>query len=78
MGGLGVHFRGIGLLEAEYVAGELDYHALHAEADSERRHVMLASPFDGVELAFDAALAESGSNHHSVEVFEVFPGVVFR
>ena len=70
MGGMGVHLGGVGIVEAEDVAGELDDHALHAEAYAECGHVVLAAPAECDELSVDAALAEAGSDDNAVEVAE--------
>ena len=75
IGCLGVHFGGVGVFEAEHVAGELDHHALHSEADAESRHVMLATPFQGGELTLDSALAEARGDDHAVHVAEFLVGV---
>ena len=50
---------GVGAFQAEAVARVLDYGALHAEADAEEGHAVLARPLDGCDLTFDPALAES-------------------
>ena len=63
----GVEFAGIGFLQAAYVAGELDAGGLHAEANSEIRHLLLARVADGVQHAIDSALAEAAGNQNSVE-----------
>ena len=67
MGGGGVEFAGVGVGEAADVAGELDAGGLHAEADSEIGDVVFAGVADGVEHAFDAALAEASGNEDAVE-----------
>ena len=77
MRGVVVHFGGVGVGESEHVSCKLDHHALHAQADAERGHVMLATPFQGHEFAFYATLAESGSYDHSVKTAKLHVGILF-
>ena len=58
-------------LEAADVACELDGGGLHAEADAEVRGARLAGVADGVEHAFDAALAEAAGDEDAVEAGEL-------
>ena len=71
VGGVGLHLRRVGFGEAEDVAGELDDHTLHSEADAEGGDVVLAAPFQGRVLSLDAALAETGGYDDAVEVAEL-------
>ena len=57
--------------EAADVARVLDAGGLHAEADAEVGDVGLAGVADGVEHAFDAALAEAAGDEDAVEAFEL-------
>ncbi len=75
VGRVGFHLGGVGVLEAYDVAGELDHHALHAQADAQAGDVVLASVFDGGELALDAALAEARGDQEAVHVFQLLGGV---
>ena len=71
VGGGGVELAGVGVLEPADVAGVLDAGGLHAEADAEVGDVVLAGVADGVEHAFDAALAEAAGDEDAVEAFEL-------
>ena len=57
-------------VQAADVAGVLDAGGLHAEADAEVGHAVLARIADGVEHAFDAALAEAAGNENAVETLQ--------
>ncbi len=72
MAGARIHLCGVGIFETHHVAGEFDHHALHAETDAEGGHVMLAAPFQGHELAFDASLAKAWGHDHAVKAAEFF------
>ena len=61
-----VELPGVSALHAADVARELDDGALHAEADAEIRHLVLAAILDGVYLALDAAHAESAGDNDAV------------
>ena len=58
----------VGAGQAELVAGELDGHDLHAEAQAEARDAVLAGVVGGRDLALDAPLAEPAGDHDAVEV----------
>ena len=61
-----IELGGVGVFEAAHVARELDHHRLHAQADAEVRHLVLAREADGVDHALDAALAESARDQNAV------------
>ena len=52
------------------VARRLDHGELHAEADAEERHVVLAGEAGGVDHALRAALAEAAGNEDAVDPVE--------
>src|SRR5262245_50672645 len=54
-----VELGGIGVLEPQHVATELDAGELHAEADAEVWNLVLARVAHRRDLALDAALAEA-------------------
>ena len=56
--------------ELAHVARELDDRELHAEADAEERHAVLARVADRVDLALDAAIAEAAGHEDRVDVRE--------
>ncbi len=57
--------------EAADVARELDAGGLHAEADAEVGRAVFARVADGVQHAFDAALAEAAGDEDAVEACEL-------
>ena len=63
-----VELAGVGAGQAQHVAGVLDGHHLHAEAQAEARDVVLAGVAGGGDLALDAALAEAAGDDDAVEV----------
>ena len=66
VGGLLVHLGAVGIGQAQHVAGKLDDHALHAQADAKGGHVVLTAPLEGHILALDAALPESRCHDDAV------------
>ena len=58
-------------VEAGHVAGELDHHALQAQAQAERRDLVGAGVVQRAELALDAADAEAAGHADRVDVAEV-------
>src|SRR5215469_18618846 len=71
-----IELGGVGVFEAADVAGELDAGGLHAETDSEVGGSSLAGEANGVEHAFDSALAEASGDEDSVEALELLDVVV--
>ena len=67
----GIELAGVGVFEAADVAGELDAGGLHAEADAEVGDLLFAGVADGVQHAFDAALAEAAGDEDAVEAFKL-------
>src|SRR5687767_4276284 len=63
---IGIEFGGVRAREPAHVAGKLDYQRLHAEADPEIRHLIFARVADGVQHAFDAALAKPARNQNGI------------
>src|SRR5438309_4293043 len=60
------------VIRAEGRARELDDHALHPHAETERRHTPLAAKARGLDLALDAAVAEAARDDDAVEPDERF------
>ena len=54
------------------VPGALDARHLHAEADSEERHLALAGEADAGDLPFAAALAEPAGDEDRVQRLQLF------
>ena len=75
--GLGVELGGRSRLDAGDVARVLDDHALHAEAQAQRRDAVLAGEAQRTELALDAADAEASGHADRVEAFESLCGAGF-
>src|SRR5438067_9704905 len=73
---LRVELGGVRAGEAADVAGELDHRALHAEADAEVRHALLARVPYGLDLPLDATVAEAAGHQDAVDVGEVARGAL--
>ena len=67
---LGVHLGAVGIGHAQHVAGKLNDHALHAQADSEGWHVVFAAPLQCHKLALNATLTKARSHNHAIESAE--------
>ena len=57
-----IEFAGIGVRQPADIARKLNAGRLHAKANAEVRNLVLARVTDGLEHAFDAALAEAAGN----------------
>src|SRR5262249_5625273 len=57
---------GVGLRQADRVAGDLDDGALKPQADAEEGDLPFAGEADGLDLAADAAVAEAARHQHPV------------
>ncbi len=60
----------MGAGHAGHVAGELDDGQLHAEADAEVRHLVLAGIADRRDLAFGAAPAEAAGHQNGIHALQ--------
>ena len=67
VGGGRLELGGVGAVEPAHVARVLDDRALHAEADAEVRHALLAGVADRLDLPLDAAVAEAPRHQDPVE-----------
>ncbi len=67
---LGVELGRVGALHVADVAGVVDDRHLHAEADAEERHLLLAGVATGRDLALDPALAEAAGDEDAVGILE--------
>src|SRR6476646_12028570 len=63
-------FRGIGVFDSAQVTRGFHDRHLHAEADSEIRHVPFARELCRLDLPFGAALSEPAGYKNAVNVFE--------
>ncbi len=63
------------ILKAEHIPCKLDYCKLHAEAESEKRHIVFPGVFDRPDLPIDPALAKSARNKDSVKSSERLPNL---
>ena len=68
----------MGIGPAEDVAGVLDDHALHAEADPEGGDIMLARVAQSDELALHAARTEAWGDDDTVETLQQLGHVLGR
>ena len=62
-----IHLGRVGIGQAHHVAGILDDHALHTQADTKGRYIVLTGILEGYKLAFDTALSETRSDYYTVE-----------
>ena len=62
-----IEFGGVRGFESANIAGKLDHHRLHAEADAEVWNLLFACKPDGIDHALNAALAESARHKNAVE-----------
>ncbi len=65
-----VELRAVRVGEPDHVAPVLDDRDLHAEADAEIRHALLARELHRLDLAFDAALAEAAGHEDRIHALE--------
>ena len=63
---LRIAFGGVGLFQAGDIACVFDRGALHAETDTEIRHLVFAGVLNRVDHALHAALAEASGNQNAV------------
>ena len=75
-GRLGVELGRVGAVHAGDVAGELGHGDLHAEADAEVGHAVLAGEARGADLALDAAHAEAAGDQDPVALGELVERLV--
>ena len=71
-----IHLTRVGILVAQYVAGEFDDDHLHTQADAEGRDVVGAGVVGSDDLALDAALAESWTDDDAVLTLQLFSHVL--
>src|SRR5579862_1705357 len=73
--GAGIIFGGVGIGDAEHIAGELDERVLESGASPEKRPVPSAGELDAFEHAVEAFEGTAGRGQKSVEPFEKSFGV---
>ena len=76
--GGGVNLRGVGIAPAQDVAGELDDHALHTEADTQCGDAVLTGIAQGDELPIDTAGAEARSYDDTIDIPQQFGYILLR
>ena len=76
VGRVGVHLAAVGVGIAENVAGKLDDHHLHAEADTEGGQVVGAAILGGEDFALSATLAKAGTDDEAGHAAELVGDVV--
>lgn len=70
-------FGGVCAGHAAYISGKFNDGALHTEAEAEERDLIDARILDGVDLAFDAAIAEAAGDDDAVDALEDFAKIRF-
>ena len=82
VGALGIQLRGVGVRKTQHIAAVFHHCHLHAEADAEKRHLVLPAVADGLDLALNASLAEAARHQYRVGGAEgflhVLRGQLFR
>ena len=68
----------MGIAPAQDVAGKLDDHALHTEADTQRGDAVLAGIAQGDELPIDTAGAEARSYDDAIDTTQQFGYILLR
>ena len=63
---LGAELGGVGSIALEHVAGEFDDHDLHAQAEPQVGHPLLAGVAGGPNLPLDGPFAEAARHHNAV------------
>ena len=71
LGGIFFELGAVRALDAADVARELDRRHLHAEAETEERHLVLARELRRLDFSFHAALAEAARNQDAGHIFEL-------
>lgn len=72
---VGIDLAGMRAGQAEHVAGVFHHGHLHAQADAQKRHVILARILHGGNLAFQTALAETARHKHAGAARQLFAHV---
>ena len=72
MRGLFVHLPAVCIGKSQYVAGEFDGHALHAQTDAEGGDVVCAPVVGCRQFAFDSSLAESRTDDDAVSIAQLY------
>lgn len=67
--GFTIKLGAVGIGHPGDVAGKLHHRQLHAETDTEKRHLVLASKGDGHDLALHTAVAEPSRHQNAVASF---------
>ena len=65
--GAAVEFRRVGVFMVEYIAGKLDAHHLHPQAQSQVRNPVFTRPTRRHNLAFNAPLAKSSGDNNAIQ-----------
>ncbi len=71
---LRIELGGVGLVQPENVARELNGRDLHSEAKAQVGHLVLARILGGKDFSFDAALAETAGNQNAAQPFSTVSG----
>ena len=74
MWAIGLELCAIGIAETGHMAGKFNGGYLHAQADAQIGHLVLAGKAGSLDLAFDAAFAEAAGHQHRVVAGELIHG----
>ena len=75
---VGVDFRGVGVVQTDDVASEVDHRGVQSVADAEVRHVVFPGEARGAYLALEAALAEAAGNEDGMHIGQCAAAVLFQ
>ena len=76
MRGVRLHLRGIGIRHTQHVTSELNHHALHSQADTQARHIVLTGILQGCELALNTTLTEARSDQNTIHILQLLSYVL--
>ena len=71
VGCLLVHLTAIGILVTQHVAGKLNDHHLHTQADTKGRYIIVASVFCCDNLTLYTTLTKAGTNHNTLQTAQL-------
>ena len=73
-----IQFSRVSAAETADVACKFNHGKLHTKANAEVRNVVLTGVFDGFDLAFGTAFAETAGNQNSIHAFEAVGAFFFK
>ncbi len=60
----------MGVFDTGHVAGVFDHRQLHAQADTQVRHLVFAGVTDGRDLAFGSPVTKAAGHQNGVQIFQ--------